>query len=66
MGVFLKLLLLALVVFRVVPAILRLFMGRDRGAPAPQPPARQETERSTLGGSEIVEAEFEDLPGGRS
>ena len=66
MGILLKLLLLAVVVFRVVPAIVRLFLGRDRSSSAPRPPARQETERSTLGGSEIVEAEFEDLPGGRS
>jgi len=65
MGFLVKALLLAVVIFRVVPAIVRLFLGRDRGAPAAKPPARPESERSTLGGSEIVEAEFEDLPGGK-
>jgi hypothetical protein len=67
MGFIVKLLLLLVVVFRVVPAIVRLFLGRDtRPRPPQQPAPPPPTERSTLGGSEIVEAEFEDLPGGRS
>lgn len=67
MGVILKVLLLAVIVFRVIPAIVRLLVGRDRSPRPPRPPEPpRSSERSTLGGSEIVEAEFEDLPGGRS
>ncbi len=66
MGILVKLLLLAVVVFRVIPAIVRMFLGRDRRPHPPQPAPPRPVERSTLGGSEIVEAEFEDLPGGRS
>jgi len=66
MGFIVKILLLAVVVFRVVPAIVRMFLGRDTRPRPPQPSPQRQAERNTLGGSEIVEAEFEDLPGGRS
>lgn len=66
MGLIVKILLLAVIVFRVIPAIVRMFLGRDRPPHRSQPAPPRQAERSTLGGSEIVEAEFEDLPGGRS
>jgi hypothetical protein len=64
-GFLLKVLLVLVLVFRVVPAIVRLFTG-GAARPRPAPPApRPAGKRDTLGGSKIDEGEFEDLPGER-